>query len=81
GLWTPFASKTKTAGVAHAADITASSVSGDQFESLNAYKDTGTECSSLLIFYIDTATGLPFTPSGGDITVQWDAGANRIFKL
>jgi hypothetical protein len=45
------------------------------------YKDTGTESTSLLIFYIDTATGLPCTPNGGNITVAWDSGANKIFKL
>jgi hypothetical protein len=46
------------------------------------YNNTpGTEATKDLIAYIDVATGLPFTPSGGDITVQWDSGANRIFKL
>lgn len=77
-----FASKTTTAGVADAADITLSSVSGDQFESIVIYDDTpATEAAKDLIAFIDTATGLPTTPNGGDITVAWDAGANRIFKL
>jgi hypothetical protein len=31
--------------------------------------------------YIDAATGLPLTPNGGDVTIQWDNGANKIFKL
>jgi len=39
------------------------------------------ESTSRLIAWIDTGTNLPVTPNGGDITVQWDAGANRIFKL
>lgn len=81
GLWSPFTSKTVTAGVADAADITANSVSGDQFESLVIYKDTGSEPTSRLIAFIDTATGLPCTPNGGNITVEWDNGSNRIFKL
>lgn len=76
-----FASKTKTAGVADADDITLTTVTGDQFESIVIYKDTGTESTSLLFVYIDTATGLPCTPNGGDITVQWDSGASKIFKL
>lgn len=76
-----FASKTTTAGVADAADITLTSVSGDTFESLDIYQDTGAEASSLLIANIDTATGLPLTPDGGNVTVTWDNGANRIFKL
>jgi hypothetical protein len=74
-------SKTVTDGVADAADETVSTVSGDEFESVNIYQDTGVEGTSLLIAYIDTATGLPCTPNGGDITVQWDSGANKIFKL
>ena len=69
-----FAGKTKTAGVADADDVTLSSVTGDQFESIDIYKHTGVESTSLLICNIDTGTGLPFTPSGGDIVVQWDAG-------
>lgn len=76
-----FASKTTTAGVADAADVVVSTVSGDPFESIDIYKDTGVESTSRLICNIDTATGLPFTPSGGNITVTWDSGANRIFKL
>ncbi len=76
-----FASKDSTDGVADAADITLSTVSGDPSEALVIYKDTGTEANSPLIAFIDTATGLPVTPSGGDIIIQWDAGANKIFKL
>jgi hypothetical protein len=75
------ANKTVTNGVADADDVTLTAVSGDQFESIDLYKDTGTESTSRLIANIDTATGLPATPSGGDITVRWDSGANRIFKL
>lgn len=75
------ASKTVTAGVADAADKTWSAVSGDPCEEIVGYKNTGVESTSRLIFNIDTATGLPVTPSGGDIQVIWDSGANRIFKL
>lgn len=74
-------SKTTTAGVADAADVTLSSVTGDVSESIDVYQHTGTESTSLMIANIDTATGLPVTPNGGNITVQWDAGANKIFKL
>ncbi len=75
------ASKTSTLGVADAADITFSTVTGDVSEALVIYKDTGDASTSPLIAYIDTATGLPVTPNGGDITVTWDNGANKIFKL
>ena len=76
-----FGTKTTTAGVADAADVTLTSVAGDVSESIDIYQHTGTESTSLLIANVDTATGLPVTPNGGNITVQWDSGANKIFKL
>ena len=36
---------------------------------------------SLLIAFFDTATAMPVTGNGGDITIIWDTGANKIFKL
>jgi hypothetical protein len=78
---TNLSSKTSTAGVFDAADVTFTAVTGDVSEALVIYKDTGTEGTSALIAYIDTATGLPVTPGGSDVTVTWDAGANKIFKL
>ncbi|KLD65426.1 hypothetical protein [Dyella japonica] len=74
-------SKTSTGGAADAADITFSAVSGASIEALVIFKDTGTEGTSPLVAYIDTATGLPITPNGGDIIVTWDNGPNKIFKL
>jgi hypothetical protein len=76
-----FASKTMTGGVFDAADITLGSVSGSAVTYLVLYKNTGTDATSRLIGIIDTATNLPITPNGGSITIAWDAGANRIFKL
>lgn len=74
-------SKTATAGVADAANITFTAVSGASIEALVLYKDTGTPSSSRLIAYIDTATGLPVTPNGGDLNIDWSNGSNKIFKL
>lgn len=34
-----------------------------------------------LIGYIDSATNLPVIPNGGDISISWDTGSNKIFKL
>jgi hypothetical protein len=76
-----FTAKTVTDGVADAADITMTAVTGSTVESIDIYQHTGVEGTSLMIANIDTATGLVLTPNGGDVTVQWDAGANRIFKL
>ena len=77
-----FLSPTKVAGVAGAADITFSAVTaGAAINYLVIYKDTGSAATSQLIAAIDNATNLPVTPNGGDILVQWDTGANKIFKL
>src|SRR5438094_347328 len=61
------ASKTSTAGVFNAANVTFTAVSGAACGALVLYKDTGAAGTSPLIAYIDTATGLPVTPNGGDI--------------
>jgi hypothetical protein len=75
------ASKTSTAGVADAADLLFSTVTGVNCEALILYRDTGVAATSSLIAYIDTATGLPVLPNGADIDVIFDNGANKIFKL
>lgn len=74
-------SKTTAGGAADAADVTFTSVSGASIEMIIIYKDTGTEATSPLLAMIDTATGLPITPNGGDIIVTWDNGVNKIFKV
>ena len=74
-------SKATVGGAADGADVTFTSVSGPTIEAIVIYRDTGTEATSPLIAYIDTATGLPITPNGGDIIVTWDNGTNKIFKV
>lgn len=76
------ANKTYTNGVFDADDVTFTSVTGDQCEALVIWIDTGVESTSRLVAYLDTGiTGLPVTPSGGNITVTWDGGSNKIFAL
>ena len=67
------ATKTTVAGAADAADVTFTAVTGDISEALVIYQDSNEATTSRLIAYIDTATGLPVTPNGGDIQVQWSA--------
>lgn len=76
-----FSGKSATGGAADANDVTFTSVTGASIEAIVIYKDTGSDATSPLIAYIDTATGLPITPNGGDIIVTWDNGPNKIFKL
>lgn len=74
-------SKTKALGVANAANVVFPAVTGASVEAVVLFADTGTPATSRLICYVDTATGLPVTPNGGDINLNWDTGANKIFKL
>jgi len=79
------ASLTSTNGIADADNLTLSSVSGDQSEALVVMKQDTDDNDSPLIAFIDTATGLPVTPSGGDIVITWDTALSGsqggIFKL
>ncbi len=77
------ASKTSTLGVADAANLAPAftGASGDEFESITLIRDSGVETTSELIANIDTATGLPLTPDGGNIDITWSSSGDRIFKL
>ena len=73
--------KTSVGGACNANNVTFTAVAGSQSEALIIYKDTGDASTSPLLVHIDSASGLPITPNGGDIIVVWDSGANKIFKL
>lgn len=64
---------TVAAGVFDAADTVFTALSGDASEQLIIFEDSGTEATSDLIAMWDTATGLPLTPNGADVTVVWNA--------
>jgi hypothetical protein len=82
-------SKTGTSGVFDAADVTFSAVaSGAAITSLILFQSSAVTggadvaaSAQRLIGFIDTASNLPVTPNGGDITISWDNGSNKIFKL
>jgi hypothetical protein len=64
---------TVATGVFDAADTTFTALTGDASESLILFEDSGSEATSDLIAFWDTATGLPLTPNGGDVVVTWNA--------
>lgn len=74
-------SKTYTNGALDAADSTFTDVTGSTVEALVIYrKNTGANTTWRLVAYIDSGfTGLPVTPNGGNIIVQWNASG--IFAL
>lgn len=54
-----------------ASDTTLSAVTGDQSEAVIVYFHTGTDSTSILVFYLELSAAV--TPNGGDITLQWNA--------
>lgn len=76
-------------GVFDAADVTFTTPATDanqhsllifQSSAVGGGADVATS-SQRVIAWIDTGTGVPIVPAGGDITVVWDNGANKIFSL
>lgn len=66
---------TVAAGVFDHTDEVLSSVSGASVESLDYYDyATATDATSPLLWNIDSWTGLPLTPNGGDVTLAPAAG-------
>ncbi len=78
---TTLSNKTVASGVFDADDATFTSVTGANCEALLIFQDTGVQSTSRLIAYVDSATGLPILPNGGDITVVFSSGASKIFAL
>lgn len=60
-------------GTFDAADTTFTSLTGDASEQLILFEDSGVEATSDIICWWDTATGLPITPNGGNVSVVWNA--------
>ena|SRR6185312_3299426 len=73
------ANKSSNAGIADADPVTSAALtSGSTITQVVIYKDTGDASTSPLIARIDVAS----TPTnGGTVTLTWDTGTNRIFKL
>jgi len=78
---TALTNKSIANGVFDADDALFSSVTGANCEALIIFSDSGIQGTSRLIAYIDSATGLPILPNGGDITVAFSSGSSRIFAL
>jgi hypothetical protein len=75
-----FGSKTFTDGLFDAANLTFSAVTGDQSEAIIIYVDSGSSATSRLVAFFDTGvSGLPVTPNGGDINLNFNASG--IFQL
>lgn len=78
---TALGTKTIADGVAGAADKALSAVTTGHTCAVIIYKYNASDASARLIAWLDTGTNFPIVTNGGDVTVQWDTGANKIFKL
>ena len=74
---------TNTLGVIDADNVLVSNYDGSAFKALVIYKDSGTDATSRLLAYIDTATGLPVSSSASpiSITINWSNEQYKIFSL
>jgi hypothetical protein len=75
-------SKAATNGVFDSADPTWTGLTGaPSIEAVVYYIDTGVEATSRLVYFLDTATGLPVSAGSTGGTLVQDNGANKIFAL
>lgn len=82
-------SKTTTGGTADAADVTftapAANAGSHGLLVFQASAVTGgadvAATAQRVIAWLDTGTNLPVTLSGGDVTVAWSNGTDKIFTL
>lgn len=82
-------SKTITNGVADAADVAFGAVTANasnhsvllfQSSAVTGGADVAATLQRL-VAWIDTGTNFPIVPNGGTVTIQWNSGTDRIFKL
>ena len=73
--------KTTTGGAFDCDDVTFTALTGATVEAFALYQDSGVAATSRLIYWCDTATGLPLTPNGSDEVLQFDNGTNKVFHL
>lgn len=81
--------KTATNGTCDAADVTFTAVASDaNNHSLLVYQSSAASggadvaaTAQRVIAWYDTGTNLPVVPNGGDVTVAWSSGANKMFTL
>lgn len=75
--------KTVTLGVFDADNESVEEYGNSGFEYLILYVDSGSDATSRLLAYIDTADGLPVAATDGvaSIAIQWSNEASKIFAL
>ena len=75
--------KTVTSGVADAADTSVVATANVACNAIILFQHTGSDATARLIGDVDSpSSGLPMSPGAGQtVNINWDNGANKIFKL
>lgn len=75
--------KTVLQGKLDASDLQVGNYNGSAFHAIIMYLDTGNDTTSRLIFYVDTATGLPFegVNAEANVTIIWNDNSTKIISL
>ena len=82
GRTTALGTKAVTDGIADAANTSLVATAAVACNALVVFKHTGNDATARVIAYIDSGTGLPFTPAAGQtININWSDLTNKIFKL
>jgi hypothetical protein len=83
GRTAALAGKTYSLGVFNATNTSLVALAAVASNAIIIFQHTGNDATARLIAYIDTpANGLPCTPAVGQtVNINWDTGANKIFKL
>lgn len=82
GTSSNLASKSVTDGVFDAADVTISGLTGaPTIEAVLLWLDSGTPATSRLIGFIDQGSGLPINAGAVEVSIVFDNGSDKIFKL
>jgi len=75
-------------GTAYAEPVTFTGLpdDGTVVEALVVYREnnegeTPVDSENILITYIEDAENLPLILNGGDVTIEWDLGQDKVFKL
>ena len=79
----PVQNVTVTVGVVDADDVIISDYNGQPFSGLVGFQVGSSDANSRLLFYVDTAIGLPFTGSSSTspVTIVWNNEINKLISL
>ncbi|MBF0421888.1 MAG: hypothetical protein HQL73_02730 [Magnetococcales bacterium] len=72
---------TATNGVLNADPAVFTAVAGASCELVIVYKDTGTESTSPLFILYDSIVGFPFSPSGGNVRIEWPTDSKKMGRI